>query len=115
MVIVFLFLGILVLLMTILSRIIQGIHARREAKAAGVPAPEAEEHVAIEREGAYEESEDLSAVAAAVAMCFHRGADKNDIAAVLGAIAAAGGPVPRGKSREVAAAIAVVTSHKNIR
>ncbi|MFW5747652.1 MAG: hypothetical protein ACOCX6_02520, partial [bacterium] len=61
---------------------------------------------------AYEE-EDLSAVAAAVAMCVHKCADKDEIAAALAAIAAGGGPVPKGNSREVAAAVAVVTSYKN--
>ena len=111
MVIVFLFLGILVLLMTVMSRIIRGSSARREAreaKAAEAPA--------------YEEAEDLSEVAAALAMYVHRGgilpsmsgADSDEVAAALAAVAAAGGPVPRGNSREVAAAIAVAVSHKNI-
>ena len=114
MVIVFLFLGILVLLMTIMSRIIGRISARREAKAAEAPVPEAREH-----EEAYEE-EDLSAVAAALAMYVHSGgvlpsvsaAGKGDVAAALAAIAAGGGTVPKGNSREVAAAVAAVTSYK---
>lgn len=114
MVIVFIFLGILVVLMKSMSRIIQGIHARREAEAARIPAPEAGEN---------EAAEDLSEVAAAVAVYAYRtgtlpsagGAGKEHIAAALAAIAAAGGPMPRGSSREVAAAIASITSHKKNR
>lgn len=108
--IVFVFLAILVFLMTIMSRIVRNID-RKRSEALSV------EETEVEGEG---EDEGSPEIAAAIAAYLRAGGilpaptgdKREDLAAVLAAIAAAGGPVPKGKYNEIAAAIAAVRAYK---
>ncbi len=109
MVIVFVFLTLLVFLMAIMSGIIRKIEKKRTG-------------TAKEDEGsaARETVEDYSEIAAAIGKYLQAGGvlpsptgdNREDVAAVLAAIAAAGGPVPKGNYNEIAAAIAAVRAYK---
>lgn len=106
--IVFVFLAILVFLMTIMSRIVRNIDRKRS------------EALSVEETEVEGEDEGSPEIAAAIAAYLRAGGilpaptgdKREDLAAVLAAIAAAGGPVPKGKYNEIAAAIAAVRAYK---
>lgn len=122
MTIVIVFLALLVLLMVVMSGIIRRIE-RRKAEAASGEAGGFAEAPPVPEEGAETEeaeAEDYSEIAAAVGAYLRAGGvlpapggdKREDVAAVLAALAAAGAPVPKGNYNEVAAAVAAIRAYK---
>lgn len=117
--IVIVFLTILVGLMAMMSGIVRNFE-RKRALAASEEADESVGGISSVEAGKEAEEEDLSEIAAALGAYLKAGGvlpapggdGREDIAAVLAAVAAAGGPIFKGNYNEIAAAVSAIRAYK---